>query len=235
MFPLALPGYIAGAALVFVKVFDDLGTPLVLNVTNMLAPQAYLRITSIGLDDPIGYVIALIMVVFSIGALALSAWIMKGRDYATLTRGGVGAAASGRSTRRQRGARLRLGRCSCWLLVLSPHLGLLLLSLAKVWCFTVLPDGYTLAHYAPVFTRLQPDDLQHAALLRARRRHRRRARHRDRLSGAAHAAARPAVARLGRDRRARDSRRRARHRLPAHLPRRGAAVHRRRARRRAGS
>jgi iron(III) transport system permease protein len=39
----------------------------------MLAPQAYLRITSVGLEDPIGYVIALVMIVFSIGALALSA------------------------------------------------------------------------------------------------------------------------------------------------------------------
>jgi len=45
VFPLAMPGYVAGASLVFVKVFDDLGRPLVLNVTNMLAPQAYLRIT----------------------------------------------------------------------------------------------------------------------------------------------------------------------------------------------
>ena len=58
VFPLAMPGYLAGAALVFLKVFDDVGTPLVLNVTNMLAPQAYLRITSIGIDDPIGYVTA---------------------------------------------------------------------------------------------------------------------------------------------------------------------------------
>ena len=39
IFPLALPGYIAGASLVFVKVFDDLGTPLVLGTTNMLAPR----------------------------------------------------------------------------------------------------------------------------------------------------------------------------------------------------
>ena len=31
IFPLALPGYVAGASLVFVKVFDDLGTPLVLS------------------------------------------------------------------------------------------------------------------------------------------------------------------------------------------------------------
>src|SRR5690606_10130561 len=39
IFPLAMPGFLAGAALVFVKVFDDLGTPLVMGVTNMLAPQ----------------------------------------------------------------------------------------------------------------------------------------------------------------------------------------------------
>ena len=44
-----MPGYIAGAALVFIKVFDDLGTPLLLNVNNMLAPQAFLRISSIGI------------------------------------------------------------------------------------------------------------------------------------------------------------------------------------------
>ncbi len=54
VFPLALPGYVAGAALVFVKVFDDLATPLLLNVTNMLAPQAYLKITSVGDRRPDG-------------------------------------------------------------------------------------------------------------------------------------------------------------------------------------
>ena len=88
IFPLAMPGYLAGAALVFVKVFDDLGTPLVMGVTNMLAPQAYLRITSVGVDDPLGYVISVIMIVFSILALWLAARVMKGRDYATLQKGG---------------------------------------------------------------------------------------------------------------------------------------------------
>jgi len=88
IFPLAMPGYLAGAALVFVKVFDDLGTPLVMGVTNMLAPQAYLRITSVGVDDPLGYVISVIMIVFSILALWLAARVMKGKDYATLQKGG---------------------------------------------------------------------------------------------------------------------------------------------------
>ena len=103
VFPLALPGYVAGAALVFVKVFDDLGTPLVLNVTNMLAPQAYLRITSVGLEDPVGYVIAVIMILFSIAALALAARVTRGRDYATINRGG--SATAGGPARRDRAPR----------------------------------------------------------------------------------------------------------------------------------
>ncbi len=150
VFPLALPGYVAGASLVFVKVFDDLGTPLVLNVTNMLAPQAYLRITSIGLEDPVGYVIAVIMIVFSIAALALSARITRGRDYATLTRGGS-------ATPRRSLAGWRAGLAYAFvvlilLLVLSPHVGILLLSVSKVWSFSMLPEGYTLAHYATVLS-----------------------------------------------------------------------------------
>ena len=92
VFPLAMPGYLAGAALVFVKVFDDLGTPLVLGQTNLLAPQAYLRITQVGLEDPLGYVISVIMIAFSILALWLSVRVMKGKDYSTLQKGGAGIA-----------------------------------------------------------------------------------------------------------------------------------------------
>ena len=90
VFPLAMPGYIAGAALVFLKVFDDLGTPLLLNVNNMLAPQAYLRISSIGISDPMGYVISVILVLFSLFALWTSFLAMRGRDYASIQKGGGG-------------------------------------------------------------------------------------------------------------------------------------------------
>ncbi len=150
IFPLAMPGYLAGAALVFVKVFDDLGTPLVMGVTNMLAPQAYLRITSVGIDDPLGYVISVIMIAFSILALWMAARVMKGKDYATLQKGG---------------SALQKRRLSAWesvlaygwivlilLVTLAPHIGILLMSFSKVWSFSVLPDSYTLEHYATVFT-----------------------------------------------------------------------------------
>ncbi len=148
VFPLAMPGYVAGAALVFIKVFDDLGTPLVLNVTNMLAPQAYLRITSVGIEDPIGYVISVLLIGFSLFALWASALVLRGRDYATMQRG-----YSGLAKRRLKPwqAVLAYG----WiilvlLLVLSPHLGILMLSFGKIWSFSVLPDSFSLEHYMTV-------------------------------------------------------------------------------------
>lgn len=149
IFPLALPGFVAGLSLVFVKVFDDLGTPLVLGATNMLAPQAYLRMTQVGMDDPMGYVISVMMIMFSISAMWLSSRMLKGREYSTLQKGG--------NALKQR----RLGKTESllaygWiglilLLTLSPHLGVLLLSFASIWSFAPLPDGYTLEHYTTVF------------------------------------------------------------------------------------
>jgi len=149
VFPLALPGYLAGAALVFIKVFDDLGTPLVLGQTNLLAPQAYLRITQVGLEDPLGYVISVIMIGFSILALWLSVRVMKGRDYSTLQKGGAGIAK--RRLRPWESLLAYAGILLVLLVVLSPHLGLLILSFAKVWSYSVLPDDWTLANYATVF------------------------------------------------------------------------------------
>jgi len=149
VFPLALPGYVAGASLVFIKVFDDLGTPLVLNVTNMLAPQAYLRVTSIGLEDPIGYVICVLLVLFSVAAMGGAWWFVKQRDYAIVSRGL--AAPKRRLTKFQ--SVLAYGWIGALLLlVLSPHLGLLAMSLFKVWSFSVLPEQFTLAHYATIFS-----------------------------------------------------------------------------------
>ncbi|MFB3055415.1 MAG: ABC transporter permease, partial [Alphaproteobacteria bacterium] len=149
VFPLAMPGYLAGAALVFIKVFDDLGTPLLLNVNNMLAPQAYLRISSIGISDPMGYVISVILVVFSLLALWVSLLAMRGKDYSTVQKGGGGL------MRRDLRGWEKVG---CYaivifilILVLSPHLGLALLSFGTIWSYAVLPDAYTFAHYASVF------------------------------------------------------------------------------------
>ena len=165
VFPLAMPGYIAGASLVFLKVFDDLGTPLLLNVNKMLAPQAYLRITSIGISDPMGYVISVILVVFSLLSLWTSFLAIRGKDYATLQKGGGGLMKRDLKP---------LEKAGCYavvifilLMVLSPHFGLAILSFGTVWSYSVLPDAYTFQHYLQMFstsTQLISNTLIYAGL-----------------------------------------------------------------------
>ena len=147
--PLAMPGYMAGASLVFLKVFDDLGTPLLLNVNNMLAPQAYLRIASIGIKDPMGYVISVILVVIALTSMWMAMRMLKGKEYATVQKGGGGLA-----KRRMR----PWEKTMAWgiilviiCLVLAPHVGLTLLSFGTIWSFSVLPDAFTFSHFTAIF------------------------------------------------------------------------------------
>lgn len=149
VFPLSMPGYVAGAVLVFVKVFDDLGTPLLLNVNNLLAPQAYLRISSIGINDPMGYVIAVVLVVFSLLALGVAGYVLKGKDYTTTQKGGGGL-----NKRKMKTSQAIIAYSIVifiLILVLSPHFALSLLSFATIWSYSIFPDGYTMAHYSEVF------------------------------------------------------------------------------------
>ena len=149
VFPLAMPGYVAGAALVFIKVFDDLGTPLLLNVNNMLAPQAYLRISGVGISDPMGYVISVILVAFSILSLWASFLVMRGKDYATVQKGGGGMAKRDLKPVEKIAAYGVV--IFILLVVLSPHIGLALLSFGTIWSFAPLPDAYTLQNYVTMW------------------------------------------------------------------------------------
>ncbi|MBC8259053.1 MAG: iron ABC transporter permease [SAR324 cluster bacterium] len=165
VFPLAMPGYVAGASLVFLKVFDDLGTPLLLNVNKMLAPQAYLRITSIGISDPMGYVISVILVVFSLLSLWTSFLALRGKDYATVQKGGGGLMKRDLKPLEKTGCYIVV--IFILLLVLSPHLGLAILSFGTVWSYSVLPDAYTFNHYLQMIsssTQLISNTLIYAGL-----------------------------------------------------------------------
>ena len=150
LLPLSLPGYAAGALLTFIRVIDDLGTPLMLNYTKLLAPQAYVRVTTVGLTDVDGYVICVVLVVLSLAALALAKRLVGWGEFTAVGRSGVAPA-------------LRLGpggTLAAWAVAilllgpaLLPHVGIVLLSVAKVWSLTPLPSVYTLAGYEEVLVR----------------------------------------------------------------------------------
>jgi iron(III) transport system permease protein len=147
--PLMMPGFIAGSLLTFIRAIDDLGTPLMLNQKNLLAPQAYLRITTIGMDDPDGYVICVALVLISLAALFAARRYLSLAEYATVTRGVP-------VTQRLQGGKLVLVLLASGVILgisLLPHIGILLLSCAKVWSFSVLPTSYTLDHYSEILFR----------------------------------------------------------------------------------
>jgi iron(III) transport system permease protein len=148
--PLAFPGFVAGALLTFIRVIDDLGTPLMLNYTKLLAPQAYLRVTTVGMSDVDGYVICVILVVLSLLALwGAKAFLARG-EWASLARGPERAPRPLHGIRRLGAWALAAGLLG---LALLPHLGIVVLSFAKVWSFSYLPTRWTLDNYAEIFLR----------------------------------------------------------------------------------
>lgn len=147
--PLMMPGFMAGALLTFIRAIDDLGTPLMLNYKNLLAPQAYLRITTIGIDDVDGYVVCVVLVLLSMASLIAARKYLSRSEYATVQR-------SVPPTQRIRGAKLALVLIfSALILVVSllPHIGIVLLSFSKVWSFSILPSVYTADNYTEILFR----------------------------------------------------------------------------------
>ena len=148
--PLMLPGFIAGALLTFIRAIDDLGTPLMLNYKNLLAPQAYLRITTIGMDDVDGYVVCVALVILSLASLLAARKFLSRAEYATAQRPAP-------VTHRLRGKTLALAWLAIVLILglsLLPHLGIFVLSFSKVWSFTLPPTTYTLGNYDEILFRV---------------------------------------------------------------------------------
>jgi iron(III) transport system permease protein len=148
--PLMLPGFIAGALLTFIRAIDDLGTPLMLNYKNLLAPQAYLRITTIGMDDVDGYVVCVALVTLSLASLLAARKYLSLAEYATVQR-------TAPIAHKLQGKTLALA----WLVIVAilgvsllPHIGILILSFSKVWSFTLLPTAYTLGNYDEILFRV---------------------------------------------------------------------------------
>jgi iron(III) transport system permease protein len=150
LLPLALPGYAAGALLTFIRVIDDLGTPLMLNYTKLLAPQAYVRVTTVGLTDVDGYVICVVLVALSLSALWISKGLLGRGEFTAVGRSGeTPAVALGA------GGTLAVWAIAILLLgpALLPHVGIALLSVSKVWSLSPLPSVYTLGNYDEILFR----------------------------------------------------------------------------------
>jgi iron(III) transport system permease protein len=148
-FPLMLPGYFAGAIIVFIWAFTDLGTPLVFEYRELIAVQIFNMVTDLH-QNPMGYAFVVALIVLTLFFFYLSKRLIGGRSYEMMGRGHV---ASGvRSASVSLTVLTYTVVLSFSALALIPHLGVLLTSVASRWFLSVLPSEYTIRFYGEVFS-----------------------------------------------------------------------------------
>src|SRR2546430_3217862 len=146
--PLATPGYVAGALLVFIWTFSDFAAPLVLGVHDLLAAQAYLNIVQF-VDRRLfrmGIVISALMVVLALVFLVAARRYVAIKDYSSLAYSRVARRRLSPSWQAAAVAFLSLVMIASFI----PYLGVALASVGKGWSLTPFPVQYTLQYYERV-------------------------------------------------------------------------------------
>ncbi|MFA7235897.1 MAG: iron ABC transporter permease [Phycisphaeraceae bacterium] len=143
--PLILPGVFAGATIVFIWSFTELGTPLMFDYTSVAPVQIFWQIQQ--LDSPRPF--ALVAVVLAISSLLylLGKVTFGGRSFAASTRASVRATTI--KLRTLPGLLALLPFIAITLLAVLPHIGVVLTSLTQpgTWYQSILPGAFTLEHY----------------------------------------------------------------------------------------
>ena len=142
--PLAWPGVFAGAILVFLWAFTDLGTPLMFNYREVISVNIFYSINESGSPDANALVVILLVMVAVIYYLAKLLVGRKGHEMMA------------RSVQTPKGRKLSLrGTLLVYLafgtvivLAALPHVMVILTSFAGQWNDTILPTALTTAHHA---------------------------------------------------------------------------------------
>ena len=149
-FPLMLPGYFAGAIIVFIWAFTELGTPLVFEFREVVAVQIFSMVTDLH-QNPMGYAFVVAVIVLTLFFFYLSKRILGGGRYEMLGRGHVVSAVRNASVPVTVLAYVLVLGVSA--LALIPHAGVLLTSITSRWFLSVLPTEYTTQFYKEVFSQ----------------------------------------------------------------------------------
>lgn len=146
--PLIMPGYFAGAILVFIWAFTDLGTPLIFGVSRTVPVQLFDALSELN-SNPQGYALVVVVLVLSLTLFGLSRRWLGGKRYEMFARGQVQGAVVP-----LRGMKLGfvwffLGGFA--LLSILPHAAVCLQSFSGEWVMTIAPTSWTTSHYSEVF------------------------------------------------------------------------------------
>jgi len=146
--PLTIPGFVTGALLVFIGAFADFAAPMVVGLTNFIAPLAYMDIQQFTDRHlfKMGITVGAVMVVLSVVFLLIAKRYVSLKDYSTLSYRAVE-----RKPLKGKWAALTLVFLILLLLVsFIPYVGVGLASFARSWSMSPLPTSWTTVHYEKV-------------------------------------------------------------------------------------
>jgi iron(III) transport system permease protein len=142
--PLILPGYFAGAIIVFIAAFTDLGTPLIFGFSKVVPVQIFDAVNDLN-ANPIGYTLVVFVLLMTLLLFILSKRWLAGRRYDMIPRGHVAAAEVQAGTLQ---SFVIWGAAGAWVFIaLLPHLAVIGQSFSEHWLLSVLPDRWTVEHY----------------------------------------------------------------------------------------
>src|SRR5438876_10638659 len=84
--PLILPGYFAGAVIVFIWAFTDLGTPLIFGFSRVVRVQVFDAINEIN-TNPMGYALVVFVLMLTLALFLVSKCALSGRWFGLLAGG----------------------------------------------------------------------------------------------------------------------------------------------------
>jgi iron(III) transport system permease protein len=149
-FPLLLPGYFAGATLVFVWAFTDLGTPLVFGVESVIPVQIFNQVTDPQRTNSTAYALVVVTLLVTAALFYAARWVVGRSAYVG---GGKGAVASpARAAGWRRTLLIHASVLALTLLAVLPSVGVVLTACAGRWTFSPLPQTYTTGYFQEVWS-----------------------------------------------------------------------------------
>lgn len=145
--PLIRPGLFAGATIVFIWSFTELGTPLMFDYYRVTPVQIFFGLREVE-NSAQPYALTMVMLTLAVGMYVLGKMVFGGKAYAMYSKA---SRAGGEKPLTGLGGWIAAGAFGLvTLLAILPHIGVVLTSITVPgrWYGTVLPKALTSEHYA---------------------------------------------------------------------------------------
>ncbi len=150
IWPLARPGYFAGAIIVFIWALTDLGTPLLVGYHESMPVRIFNMITDVN-ENPMGFALVFTVIVMTVAIFLVSKVLLGGKKYEMMARGHVTSAVKKATPLLYFVIYPTI--ILTVVLALIPHISVIITSIGDKWFMTVLPEQYTLKYYEMVFSQ----------------------------------------------------------------------------------